>query len=113
MHNAYPLNSAKEKSLTMKGLIDRWRNRKRYPFAEMPAWLLVYIGGSAFIVAGYVGLALHDLVPAWMSTVRKVGYFDAIATVSGLFLLYCGAVLWFFSSIAARCHSVLYDRWFK
>lgn len=97
----------------MKKFLDRWRNRKRYPFEEMPAWLLVVIGGGAFLVSGYTGLALSDIVPVWISAVNKIGYIDAIGTAIGLFLLLWGAAFWFFSCIAARCHGVLYDRWFK
>ncbi|MEW6692368.1 MAG: hypothetical protein AB1340_06000 [Pseudomonadota bacterium] len=97
----------------MKRLLERWRNRNLCSFAEMPAWLLIIIGGGAFLISGYTGLELSDVVPAWITMVNKIGYFDAIGTTIGLFLLLWGAAFWFFSCIAARCHGVLYDRWFK
>ncbi len=97
----------------MNKLRDRWRGRRRYLFLEMPVLLLVFIGGGAFLVAGYSGLVLKDVVPLWISTVNKIGYFDIISIVIGFFLLLWGIVFWFFSCIAARCHGVLYDRWFK
>jgi hypothetical protein len=97
----------------MINILDRWRNRKHYSFAKMPVWLLVTIGGGAFLVSGYSDLSLKDIVPVWINTVNKIGYFDAIGTAIGLFLLLWGAVFWFFSCIATRCHGVLYDRLFK
>lgn len=97
----------------MTNLLVRWRNRKRSPISEMPTWLLVSLGGGAFLVSGYTGLALKDLVPVWISTVNRIGYIDAIGTALGFLLLLWGIVFWFFSCIAARCHGVLYDRWFK
>jgi hypothetical protein len=84
----------------MKKLLDRWRNRKHYLFEEMSAWLLVVIGGGAFLVSGYTGLALSDIVPVWISTVNKIGYLDAIGTAIGLF--YCCGALHFGSSPALR-----------
>ncbi|MFW8600554.1 hypothetical protein ACOHYD_03635 [Desulfobacterota bacterium M19] len=96
----------------MKKIRDRWRNRRRYLFSEMPVLLLVFIGSGAFLVAGYSGLELKNIVPLWISTVNKIGYFDLIGTGIGFVLLLWGAVFWFFSCIAARCHGVLYSRLF-
>lgn len=97
----------------MKSPFEYWRNRKRYNFVEMPNWLLVVLGGGAFLVSGYSGLALKDIVPAWIVTINKLGYLDAIGTSIGLLLLLWGVILWFFSCVTARCHGVLYERWFK
>lgn len=97
----------------MKKLLNRWRNRKQQSFSEMPPWLLVAIGGGAFLISGYSGLALKDIVPVWISTINKIGYFDIIGTTIGFFLVVWGSVFWFFSCITARCHGLLYDRWFK
>lgn len=90
-----------------------WKKRPRQQFSEMPQWLLVILGGGAFLVAGYVGLALKELVPSWISTVNKIGYFDTLGTAIGGLLLIWGGAFWFFSCVAARCHGLLYERWFK
>jgi len=97
----------------MNKLRDCWRNRKRYLFSEMPSLLLVLIGGGAFLVAGYSGLELRNIVPLWISGVNKTGYFDFIAILTGFVLLLWGVVFWFFTCIALRCHGVLYGRLFK
>lgn len=90
-----------------------WKNRPRQQFSEMPQWLLAIFGGGAFLVAGYVGLALKELVPTWISTVNKIGYFDTLGTAIGGLLLIWGVAFWFFSCVAARCHGLLYEQWFK
>ncbi|MFT4103111.1 MAG: hypothetical protein QM674_19170 [Burkholderiaceae bacterium] len=96
----------------MKYLLGRWRDRKRYPFSEMPAWLLVTIGGGAFLGASYHGFVLKGAVPSWLATVNQIGHFDAIGTAIGMHLLVLGVAPWVLSRLAARCHRVLYDRWF-
>lgn len=89
------------------------RRRRRYHFEDMPDWALALLGGASFLVAGYWGLALTDVVPGFIKTVNKVGYVDVLGGAVGVLLLMLSIQLWLFGTIAARCHSLLFDRWFK
>lgn len=90
-----------------------WHQRKHYHFFDMPSWLLIALGVPSFLVAGYWGLALTEVVPLYVKAVNKIGYLDTMGTILGLILLILGFQLWFFGAVATRCHSLLYERWFK
>lgn len=86
--------------------------RKKKTFEELDDWLLAVLGRVAFLVAGYWGLMLGDVVPDFIKIVNKNGLSP---TAIGLTLLLggFGISVWFFGCIAARCHTLLYERWFK
>lgn len=91
-----------------------WNSRKRYHhFEDMPDWVLVILGGASFLVAGYWGLALSDIVPEFIKIANKLCYIDAFGLGIGMLLLLLGIQLWFFGAIANRCNSILYNKWFK
>jgi hypothetical protein len=48
-----------------------------------------------------------------MKTVNKLRYIDMLGGAIGLLLMLLSIQLWFFGAIAARCHSILFERWFK
>jgi hypothetical protein len=86
--------------------------RRKRNFDEMHWSLLALLGSASFLVAGYWGLALSQIVPSLIETTNKHGL-PLLAV--GLWLLvgaYAIAV-WYFGCIAARCHTILYERWFK
>lgn len=97
----------------LKKLLALWKGRKKYNIQDLRDLKLILLGGPSFLVAGYWTLMLKDVVPEYIKTVNKVGYIDAMGTAIGLVLLAYGIQIWFFGCIAARCHSVLYERWFK
>ncbi|WP_417527519.1 hypothetical protein [Marinomonas shanghaiensis] len=86
--------------------------RKKKTFEELNDWLLAILGVAAFLVAGYWGLMLGDVVPDFIKIVNGNG---ASLTAFGLAVLLggFGISVWFFGCIAARCHALLYERWFK
>lgn len=101
----------------MKKILNRMRqylkNRKKRELRAMPDFLLVLLGGPSFLIAGYWGIVLTDVVPDFIRAVNKLGYIDPLISMMGLILLALSGLLWFYTTLAARCHSLLYERWFK
>lgn len=94
-------------------LDSKWKSRPKYQLQGLSDKALILLGGPSFLVAGYWTLMLKEVLPEYLKVVSRLGYIDAIGTTLGLFLLAFGLQVWFFGCIAARCHSMLYDRWFK
>lgn len=85
--------------------------RKR-DFRELHWSILALLGALSFLVAGYWGLALSNVVPSLIEATNKFGL-PPLAI--GLWLL-IGAyaiTVWYFGCVASRCHTILYERWFK
>jgi type IV secretory pathway TrbD component len=81
-------------------------------FDELNDWFVAFFGAIAFLVAGYWGLMLTEVVPEFIKVVNQHGislFSIGLACLLGGF----GVSVWFFGCIAARCHTLLYDRWFK
>src|SRR5690554_5040907 len=87
------------------------RNKKR-SFEELSDWMLAVLGVVAFLVAGYWGLMLSEAVPGFIKETNQTGI-SLPAVGLGLLLGGFGLSVWFFGCIAARCHTLLYERWFK
>lgn len=90
-----------------------WNFRRKYQLQDLSDKALISLGGPSFLIAGYWTLMLKDVVPEYIKAVNRLGYIDATGSALALFLLMFGLQVWFFGCIAARCHSVLYERWFK
>ena len=86
--------------------------RKKKTFEELSDGLLAVLDCSTFLVAGYFGLILGDLVPDFIKIVNENGL-SLLASLLALLLGGFGISFWFFGCIAARCHTLLYERWFK
>ncbi|WP_158174878.1 hypothetical protein [Grimontia hollisae] len=86
--------------------------RRKKSFEELNDWLLAVIGMSAFLVAGYWGLMLSEVVPEFIKIVNGNGI-SMTAVSLAILLGGFGISVWFFGCIAARCHTLLYERWFK
>lgn len=86
--------------------------RRKNSFEELNDWLLAVLGGAAFLIAGYWGLMLSDVVPEFIKVVNANGI---SLTALGLAMLLggFGISVWFFGCIAACCHTLIYERWFK
>jgi hypothetical protein len=81
-------------------------------FEDLPNWLLAFLGIASFLVAGYWGLVLGDVTPPFVKKVNEVGFSPQVFSIA--LLLGClGLLFWFFGCIAARCHTLIYERWFK
>lgn len=86
--------------------------RKKGSFDEFPSCAIGVQGIIAFLVTGYLGLMLGDVVPEFVKKVNEVGI-SLGAIWLGILLGVYGLALWFFGCITARCHGILYERWFK
>lgn len=91
----------------------KWKSRRKYQLQDLSDKALIFLGGPSFLIAGYWTVMLKDVTPEYIKAVNRLGYIDAMGTALALFLLLFGLQVWFFGCIAARCHSVLYDRCFK
>lgn len=74
-------------------------------------WLMVF-GAASFLMAGYCGYLISEAAPRLMVATNKTGLPLAAIGLWMLLALYAAAV-WYFGCVAARCHAVLCDRWFK
>ncbi len=86
--------------------------RKKKTFDELNDWFLAVLGVLAFLVAGYWGLMLGDVVPEFIKIVNENGI-SLMAIGLAMLLGGFGISVWFFGCISARCHALLYERWFK
>jgi hypothetical protein len=86
--------------------------RRKRNFDEMHWSLLSAIGAASFLVAGYWGLALSQVVPILIEATNMHGLPPLAVGLWALIGTYA-IIVWYFSCIAARCHSILYERWFK
>ncbi|WP_312050607.1 hypothetical protein [Acinetobacter courvalinii] len=94
-------------------LMQKFKNRKKRKFNQMPDYLLIIIGVPSFLSASYWGLVLGDVVPDFVRAINNQGYMDIFSILISVILLALAAEFWFFSAIAVRCHTILYERWFK
>ena len=86
--------------------------RKKKTFDELNDWFHAVLGVLAFLVAGYWGLMLGDVVPEFIKIVNENGI-SLMAIGLAMLLGGFGISVWFFGCISARCHALLYERWFK
>lgn len=100
----------------LRPIYTKWSERKRYKtFAEMPDWLLAVLAITGFLVAGYYGYVLKNILPDYLTTADSMrlsawGYKGWLLTT---ILAVLGLMTWQFGSIAWRCNGILRDRWFK
>jgi len=94
---------------TLAGIIDR-RNRKK--FSELHSAILAVLGAASFLIAGYWGLMLSTVVPDLIEATNEHGL-PPFAIGLWLLLAVYSAIVWYFGCISSRCHSLLYERWFK
>jgi hypothetical protein len=82
---------------------------KKKTFEELSNLILAVLGVSSFLVAGYWGLVLSEVVPEFAKVANQDGISLPIAGL-GLLLAGFGITVWFFGCIAARYHTLLYER---
>lgn len=81
-------------------------------FTELHWSILASLGALSFVVAGYWGLALSSVVPSLIESTNKFGLPPLAIGLWVLIGVYAIAA-WYFGCIASRCHTILYERWFK
>lgn len=97
-----------------KSLINRLSNPKKRSYGDMPSAMLVALGATSFLIAGYFGMAMADVVPEYVKVANRIpltqwGWTGWFLTVV---LALMGTWIWHFGNVAFRCHTVLRDRWY-
>jgi len=97
-------------------IYSKWRGRKRYKtFGELPDWLVACLALSGFLMSGYNGYVLSEVIHDYLNTAESIPFsswgvkgwlLTAIVAVLGL-------IVWLFGSLSWRCNGILRDRWFK
>lgn len=85
---------------------------KQKTFEELPSWILVIMGTLTFLTASYPGLMFAEVVPDFIKKVNEVGVTAAATGIAIILALYA-IPTWVFGCVAGRCHTVLYERYFK
>ena len=81
-------------------------------FGEVNSPMAVLLGVPSFLVSGYCGLFLSKFVPSLIDATNAHG-FSALGIALWLAAGLLAFLVWVFGCIATRCHTVLYERWFK
>ena len=93
-------------------LASKISRRDKKKFSELDSPILAILGAASFIIAGYWGLMLSTVVPDLIDATNEHGL-PPLAIRIWLLLALFSAIVWYFGCIASRCHSLLYERWFK
>lgn len=96
----------------LRNIIFFYKEKKRTYFEDLNDWILALVGVISFLIAGYFGLELSSIVPNYVKVANQ-STITKEAIVIGLLLGFYGLIFWFFGCIAARCHSLIYERWFR
>lgn len=110
-----PLLGVKGDSKNMKVLkYISWKlsRKKEKTFEELSSWFVAPIGALAFLAASYPGVMFTEVVPEFVETINRVGLDTTAVKIAFILGIYAIAA-WCFGCIAAKCHSVLYERWFR
>ena len=81
-------------------------------FDDLKSWVLVVIGVFCFLLAGFLGMILTDQMRGMIRAFDEVGIDGYVAVITIVVSMCLGAAMWFSGCVAARCHAVLYRRWF-
>ncbi|CCN80768.1 hypothetical protein VIBNISFn27_250004 [Vibrio nigripulchritudo SFn27] len=96
----------------IRNIMTYYRDKKRTYFEDLNSLVLALVGMTSFLVAGYFGLNLSKIVPNFVKIANQ-NPINKDAIIIALLLGSYGLVFWFFGCIAARCHSLIYERWFR
>jgi type II secretory pathway component PulF len=86
--------------------------KKKKKFVDLNDWALAGVGAFSFLFTSYWGIMISDVIPEFLKTVNEVGI-SLPAINLALWFSGFGFYMWFFGCIALRCHTLLYERWFK
>ncbi|WP_076466130.1 hypothetical protein [Marinobacterium stanieri] len=79
---------------------------------DLSDWVLAPLGTIAFLIAGYWTMAVTEVLPDLVTTTNQTGL-TWIGVAAFTFLGGQGLTIWFYGCLAARCHSILFDRHFR
>lgn len=92
-------------------LVASSRTRRTWRLYELSDWLLAPIGIVSFLIAGYWGMAVADVLPDLITATNQHGLTwsgaAAFAFLGGL-----GVTIWFHGHLAIRCNEILSKRHF-
>lgn len=89
-----------------------FRARPKRQLHELNDWMLAILGSLSFLIAGYWSLVVADVLPSLINLTNHNGLTRARAVIF-VFLGTLGVSIWFFGCLAARCHSLLFERHFR
>lgn len=81
-------------------------------FEEIHSAYLVVIGLLAFIAGGGLGFQLSSIASAMLEETVEASMSMPMAEAWCLVGV-LSIPLWYFGCLATRCHTLLYERWFK
>ncbi|MDH2916380.1 MAG: hypothetical protein PXX77_05815 [Gallionella sp.] len=87
-------------------------SRNEKTFEGLPSWILGVLGALAFLCFSYFGLMYSDVVPDFIKEINTIGINLTALKIAFVLAIYSFPT-WWFGCVAARCHTVLYERWFK
>jgi len=90
----------------------RFQARRTWYLYELSDWALALIGIISFLIAGYWGMAVADVLQDLVKMTNRGGL-SWIRTAGFALLGLLGIAIWFYGCIAARCHSSLFERHFR
>ncbi|MBB4731208.1 hypothetical protein SAMN05216588_107147 [Pseudomonas flavescens] len=95
-----------------KKAVAAFRARRKWRLDELSDWVVAPLGAASFLIAGYWGMAVGDVLPELVSVTNRHGlsWFGAAAFV---LLGMMGVTIWFHAHLAARCNAVLKQRHFS
>ena len=96
----------------MNIIIQFTSQRKLHEFEDAKDLEVILIGVPFFVFSCLIGYYLNKFISAMINATATHGISVSIG-VWWLAIAFLACVFWVFSCIATRCHSMLYERWFK
>ena len=81
----------------------------------MPDWLVALFAISGFMIAGFYGFVLSDVLSGYLEIANKtpLGSWGKKGLLVTAILGALGLMTWHFGYIALHCNGILRDRWYK
>ncbi|HBS7407762.1 TPA: hypothetical protein MAQ62_005041 [Klebsiella pneumoniae] len=89
-----------------------FRTRHTWHLHEMSDRVLAPLGATAFLIAGYWVMAVTHVLPDLIATTNQTGL-TWVGAAAFTFLGGLGVTIWFYGCLAARCHTILFERHFR
>jgi hypothetical protein len=94
-------------------VLSRFAKRRRYKFADMPGWLLLFLAAASGAQAAFYQNILSDVGPMYLKAFDKVGVMGlgVTGTILTIALGYCVLVFFVSGLLFARTADILKNRW--
>ena len=86
---------------------------KKKELSDFPKWTLAILGAVSFLIASYFGLMFAEVVPDFVKKTNQLSILNIRFFGIVLILGICAIAAWVSGCIAARCHTILFESWFK